>query len=174
MKQQLYAWHKQYRNQFPFRRWVFEQDYHITLKYLGTCDNEQVNFVKQKLASLVALHQPFRLQLSDLGTFGREEKPRILWAGVQGDLPILHHLQANMEEAMENLGFSRENRPYRPHVTLAKHYSGSMFDRSTAATLWRKLVLDSWEVGSIVLYRTELGRQPMYVVEGEYSFQADR
>jgi len=168
VKRMLFGWHERRRGQAAFRKWVYEQDYHITLKYLGSCDNIILQQVKTHLANLLE-HESFRLTLSGIGTFGRLERPRILWAGVGGDLTALHSLQASVEASMHELGFAVEDRPYRPHVTIAKQYLGARFDQAQMAVAWEEeMKIPVWEATSIVLYRTELGRQPMYVSEEEY------
>lgn len=170
-KRQLAAWCEEQKEEYSFRKWVHSQDYHITLKYLGPCSLQTLGSVKQKLASALSSGESFTLAIDGLGTFGRSDSPRILWAGVQGRLTSLHQLQFTVEQAMEEIGFPKEQRPYRPHVTLAKHFQGQRWDIEALAARF-SLDLPSWQVSFVVLYRTELGRQPMYVQEAVYSFDA--
>jgi 2'-5' RNA ligase len=55
-----------------------------------------------------------------LGTFGPPAAPRVVWAGVGGDLPALVALQERLAGALEARGFPREARPFAPHLTLAR------------------------------------------------------
>lgn len=71
----------------------------------------------------------------------------------------LHALQSQVETAMTAIGFESENRPYRPHVTIAKNYQGEQFDMERWTDRWDEEMgtLPEWTVESIVLYRTDLG-----------------
>lgn len=166
VKRRLAEWCGAKQKEYPFRRWVHPEDYHITLKYLGACSPQTLDAVKQQLASTVPFEEPFKLSIGELGFFGRSDFPRILWAGVQGDVTSLHHLQKTVERGMEKAGFPEENRPYRPHITLAKHFQGEQLNMDAMVF---SLDVSLWQVSSVVLYRTELGRQPMYVKEAVYS-----
>jgi 2'-5' RNA ligase len=169
MKRKLYEWKMRVRGDDSFRKWVYEEDYHITLKYLGACDSNHLHAVMEQLERIQGL-EPFTLRLSGIGFFGRRENPRILWAGVAGEMDKLHALQSQVETAMTAIGFESENRPYRPHVTIAKNYLGEKFDMKRWTDRWDEEMgtLPEWTVESIVLYRTDLGSKPMYKVEGVY------
>jgi len=169
MKHALYEWTMRARGPDAFRKWVFEEDYHITLKYLGACDDARLQAVRDQLEAIPGL-APFRLRLSGIGHFGRREAPRILWAGVEGELERLHELQAQVDQAMTAVGFEAENRPYRPHVTIAKNFQGTHFAMDRWTSRWSEVMgsQPAWTADSIVLYRTDLGSKPMYQVEGVY------
>ena len=65
-----------------------------------------------------------QLSLSQLGVFPNTRRPRVLWAGIQGDLSVLAGLQIRVEEAAGRIGFVPEQRPYRPHLTLGRVREG--------------------------------------------------
>lgn len=170
----LAEWADALRLRLPFRKWVHPADYHLTLKFLGRCSSEQKANIEHALRHL-DLPEPFTLSVDRLGYFGRPENPRVLWAGVTGDLRPLNHLQRRVAEQMDCLGFLKESRPYRPHVTLAKKFEGHAFP---AASLGR-LQLPSkkpltWQVDHIVLYQTHLARVPMYETVSVYPFNPNR
>jgi len=169
MKRKLHVWKLRTRGADAYRKWVYEEDYHITLKYLGACDAARLQAVREQLESIRG-GTPFTLRLTGIGYFGRKESPRILWAGVGGKLDKLHELQACVEKAMTAIGFEAENRPYRPHVTIAKNFQGTPFDMERWTSRWSEEmgVLPEWTADSIVLYRTDLGSHPIYKVEGIY------
>ena len=168
-KRALFQFCDRRKMSFPFRRWVYEEDYHITLKYLGACAPTTLEQVKERLKVAVSGRDSFPISVAGWGYFGRSESPRILWAGVGGDLTALHSLQGKVESLMSEIGFEKENRPYRPHVTLAKHFEEGQFSGTTMDAHWKQEFRNmSWGVSSIVLYRTDLHRIPMYVKEGEY------
>jgi len=156
-----------------FRKWVHPEDLHITLCFLGDTDPQTAEQVKSSLTSLTKPIRPFRLQFGGLGTFGKPDAPSILWKGLSGQMEPLRQLQARIVQAMEPLGFEPENRPYRPHITLAKKYTGEA--PYTEAPLQdiegSNGESASWTVDRIVLFRTHMYRQPMYETIGIYPLE---
>ncbi|HST88229.1 MAG TPA: RNA 2',3'-cyclic phosphodiesterase, partial [Ktedonobacterales bacterium] len=63
---------------------------------------------------------PFTLTVVGLGVFGPPSAPRVLWCGVGGDVPALLRLQAALADRLDAAGFPREQRPFAPHLTLAR------------------------------------------------------
>lgn len=164
LKQQLYERCLQIQKQLLFNKWVFPADYHITLKFLGSVDKDTRMRIKPLIEEITAKNSSFSLVLEGLKTFGKPNSPRILWTGVKGDLNPLSTLYKSLEEAMQSLGFIAENRPYTPHLTLAKNYAAKEPFESTCleqATQHLPMSME-WEVNEIVLYQTHLGRKPMY------------
>jgi 2'-5' RNA ligase len=169
VKRTIRDWCERHRHMMPFKRWVHGDDYHITLQFLGNCGRETADEVRRKLADVTPKLASFDLTLTGIGCFGQREKPRVLWAGVGGDLDRLNRAQAAVVEAMRGLGFVPEERPFRPHVTLARQYEGGRFEEKRMAGRWsEEMASPKWSVTSIVLYRTRMGSQPMYVNEVEY------
>ena len=103
-------------------RWVDPAGIHLTLKFLG---DVETGTVEKLLKAMGEASEDFRqsslnLRLSALGTFPNAREPRVLWAGVDGDMAELGDLQQRIEESMSTLGFLRERRPFRPHLTLGR------------------------------------------------------
>lgn len=154
-----------------FRKWVHFQDYHLTLQFLGECDSPQVKQIISQLSKVAADTAPFSLQMQGMGTFGRKDQPRILWAGVTGELFALHQLQQQIGTYLAPLGFPIEERPYRPHITIARTYLGNDFEKSMLPMLsLGELAEDTWRVTEIVLYETRSRQSPMYHVIERFAF----
>lgn len=165
----------QMRMKYAYRKWVDGRDYHITLKFLGNCTSESLSLVKRQLSEAVKSAVPFTLFLQGVSHFGRSDAPRILWAGVKGELESLGRLQVAVEQAMAEVGFQPENRPYRPHVTLARQYQGEAVPFGEQAEAWgADWRSGEWTARSIVLYKTLFGQTPMYVPVQEFRFHSDR
>ena len=101
-------------------RWVNPSGIHLTLKFLGNVVPAQADEVLEAMRRPATSVAPFWINLNGLGTFPNEIKPRIVWAGIQGDLDSLLELQEKLEEAMWGLGFARERRPFSAHLTLGR------------------------------------------------------
>ncbi len=168
VKQALSAWCGDIKEQLPFRKWVHEQDYHITLQFLGDTPADRVPAIVSALHEAAAAAQPFKLELAPLGVFGRRANPSVLWAGVDGDLKPLRLLQREVSRLLEPLGFVPEDRPYAPHLTLARNYAGAAAAPFERSQLDRFTVPASvsvpWTVNAITLYVSRLQQRPMYEI----------
>lgn len=99
-------------------RWVAPANMHLTLQFLGATDAALV----QPLLSALEAIPPFALalRLAGLDGFPGNPAPRVLWAGVSGDIPDLKRLYAAVLQATAKLGFRAEGRPFHPHITLGR------------------------------------------------------
>jgi 2'-5' RNA ligase len=144
-------------------RWVRPTGIHLTLKFLGDVNTEVVDggipaAMGQALEDFQ--DEKFQLSLSDLGIFGDQRRPRVIWAGVQGDLDSLEKLQRSVDDAVFKLGFSREKAPFRPHLTLGRvrdNVSPSA-RRPMAEAIFNREPLPSiaWDVDAIHLIHSNL------------------
>ncbi len=100
-------------------RWARPEGIHLTLKFLGETPAERVPGIQDALAEAVAGMRPFRLALDSLGTFGGG-RPRVLWVEAAGDVDRLREMQGKVERALSGRGFPAEERPFSPHLTLAR------------------------------------------------------
>jgi 2'-5' RNA ligase len=102
-------------------KWVNSSGMHLTLKFLGDITPEKAGDVIGLLKTIAQKHSAFPLQLKGTGTFppGRKKSTRVIWAGIV-ETPELISLNEGLEEGFEKIGFSREDRPFHPHLTLAR------------------------------------------------------
>ncbi len=105
------------RAQIPEARWVRPEGLHITLKFLGNVADERRAPIEEALGSLH--ERQVMLLLKGLGAFPNLRSPRVLWLGIESG-PELERLAAAVDEQMASVGFTRENRAFSPHVTLAR------------------------------------------------------
>ncbi len=112
-------------------RWVEPSGIHLTLKFLGNIQPTLTGQVFDAMTRATQINDsgsndsgPFQLSLSQLGVFPNPRQPRVLWAGIQGDLAALAGLQVRVEEAAGRIRFAPEQRPYRPHLTLGRVRQG--------------------------------------------------
>lgn len=93
-------------------------DLHLTLKFLGDTDENLVPQIVEWLDQLGPIFPALDVSLKGLGVFSDRRRPTVVWAGLQDS--VLTKLQKNVEEGMNALGWPPEQRPWRPHVTLAR------------------------------------------------------
>jgi len=121
-------------------RWVSPQSIHLTLRFLGDIDAEQVPALSRALDRVVASRARFDLALGDLGCFPNPQRARVFWVGVQDSRGRLRALVESLEDALARLGFERETRPYKAHLTLGRVRRNA--SRSQVAALASESVLD--------------------------------
>lgn len=66
------------------------------------------------------MQRPMALRLHGVGGFPNLRNPRVIWCGLEGDLPMLEALQQRVESACLGAGFAPEERPFQPHLTLGR------------------------------------------------------
>ena len=109
---------------------------HLTLKFLGNVDSSRVPALTGALDAVGEGAAPFALHLRGVGVFPDRRSPRVLWAGVSGDTEVLAALARRVDDACANVGFAREQRPFSPHLTLARlRDRASADERQRAGTL---------------------------------------
>jgi len=101
-------------------RWSPVENIHLTLRFLGDTSRTQRDALIEGLRTVASTWSPFSLRLAGLGCFPNCRAPRVLWQGVAGDLAALGALQADVEALVQQIGFAAEERPFSPHLTLAR------------------------------------------------------
>ena len=106
-------------------RWVQPENIHLTLKFLGDIPISDLSRIAGALRESCGAYAPFEVCLSGLGCFPNLLRPRVLWVGIGGDVAALSHLQQSVEQALSELGYPPEGRPFSPHLTLARVRNGA-------------------------------------------------
>jgi RNA 2',3'-cyclic 3'-phosphodiesterase len=104
----------------PAVRFTPPEGLHLTLAFLGELDDERLAEATAAACAAAQGVAPFALTLADLGFFGPPRAPRVLWAGVGGDLAGLTALHQRLADQLYARGFPLDARPFAPHLTLAR------------------------------------------------------
>ncbi len=133
------------------------ESFHLTLKFLGDIPEQKVDAIGGALERAVSGTAPFRLEVRGLGAFPSPSSARVVWMGFEQSEP-LSLLQGRVEQVLEDLKFPREDRPFRPHLTLARLKSR---DNLTALQAYLREAGPSAAAGTVpvdevVLFRSEL------------------
>jgi 2'-5' RNA ligase len=105
--------------QFPWR-WVTPAQIHLTLRFLGNVPAEQVTSIAQAMECAIQGQTAFILRAQSLGCFPHASRPRVLWVGLADPSQALAHLNERLTAALMPLDFPPEDRPFHPHLTLAR------------------------------------------------------
>jgi 2'-5' RNA ligase len=102
----------------PQVKWVWPENLHITLKFLGQTPPEKLDALRQVLTE-VCSPDPVKLNFLGLGFFPNQRRPRVLWAGMEASAN-LKLLAAGVDQAAHRSEFPLEERRFTPHLTLAR------------------------------------------------------
>jgi RNA 2',3'-cyclic 3'-phosphodiesterase len=108
------------RDRLPRARWVDVENLHLTLQFLGETSESDVPALSAGLRQAFARCPPLDLRLSAGGTFPPGRPARVAWVGIEGPETLMTLQGDATRAAVETLGFEPEDRPYHPHVTLAR------------------------------------------------------
>lgn len=101
-------------------QWVRPESFHLNLKFLGDIPEERVPEVQAALARVAGGYVRFTVDVGGLGVFPDARAPRVLWVGMTGHIEALTRLAADVESALAAIGFAPEEKPFSPHLTLAR------------------------------------------------------
>ena len=137
-------------------RWERLEKLHITLKFLGATDVNILPRLEDRIAAVADKYPSFTLQLAGAGVFPSKSQPRSLWIGFEGETGSVIRLYHAVESVCDALGFAREKRDFRPHLTI-----GRVGEPLRAAALAREHMRASIEpigikVANITLYESSL------------------
>ncbi|CAA9259269.1 MAG: 2'-5' RNA ligase [uncultured Blastococcus sp.] len=144
-------------------RWSAPDRWHLTLLFLGAVPEDSVDGLVAAAGPAVAAAPEMTLRLAGGGRFGSLRRPRVAWAGLDGDVVPLGELAGRLAAAAARLRLEVEDRPFRPHLTLGRWRPGQPAD----ATLTDRLAGyrgPAWPVTEVRLWESHLGPKPTYDV----------
>ena len=115
----------------PQPRWVRPENLHVTLKFIGEVVPEKVAAIRTGLAA-VRSGREVTIDFRGVGFFPNEKSPRVFWAGMNAS-PNLKILASDIDNATQKLGVPREQRPFLPHLTLARFQPPRLPEKLCAA-----------------------------------------
>jgi RNA 2',3'-cyclic 3'-phosphodiesterase len=148
------------RDEHKFVKWVDTGGIHLTLKFLGNIPAKWVTEITEAMGKATQGISSFHLEISGLGAFPNLRQARVLWVGVGGEVDKLSRLQKNIDSALAGLGFAKEERPFVPHLTLARIREGAspLERRSFGELVGSTIFEDKYpvEVEAVRLMRSQL------------------
>ena len=105
-------------------RWVKPSGIHLTLKFLGETPENQIEKIKDELGDITPKYSSFSMQIGGFGCFPNMRRPRVLWIAVHEQSGVLKQLHQDIESKFHKLGFKKEGRPFRGHLTLGRIRKG--------------------------------------------------
>ncbi len=131
-------------------RWVKPAGMHLTLKFLGDIPEQTVGTLSAELDAVAREFPPLGLAVEGLGAFPNLRRPRVVWAGMSGDLELLRKLASRVDRACTSFGVKPEKRPFQAHITIGR------LKVPTVVDLNKELRKKDFSATEIVLYQSEL------------------
>jgi len=154
-------------------KWVDPSKIHLTLKFFASLPQAHLPALSNALSSVAKKTAPFPLQVRGLGFFARGDQIRTLWCGLSENQGRLATLNKAVEDALVQLGYPREDRPFKPHLTLGRTRKPSREPQLVEALKERM----GYEAGVVqadhlVLYSSKLTPTgPIYRVLAQWRFE---
>ncbi|MHC4548097.1 MAG: RNA 2',3'-cyclic phosphodiesterase [Planctomycetota bacterium] len=124
---------------------------HLTLRFLDEIADPAP--IVAAVAPVARAHEPFDMSLERIGVFPHDRAPRVVWVGLgEGEMQA-GALAAGVESALLPLGFRRERRPWRGHITLGRFREPHAAPRNVADPERR---FGRVRAGVLALYRSIL------------------
>jgi RNA 2',3'-cyclic 3'-phosphodiesterase len=143
--------------------WVTPERLHVTVRFIGHVDEAKAGAIIATLQAPFA-GGGFRLTVGGLGTFPPKGPPRVVWAGLIEGVEKLKVLEAAVSERLARAGIDREDRPYSPHITLARVREAAGLRSIALLEDVGDVAAGSMHVDAITLFESRLSpKGPTYV-----------
>lgn len=137
----------------PGARWVPAEQIHLTLAFLGEVEEAAVERLNEELARIKG--PEYELCFSGTGCFPNRHRPRVLWLGLEPH-PHLQALAAKVRKAVLACGILQEERPFSPHITLARLKLSSSRESDAFLDQQQKHKLPPFSVREFTLFQSRL------------------
>jgi RNA 2',3'-cyclic 3'-phosphodiesterase len=173
LKRKIASVQEEFKKVAPKVKWVAEANYHVTIKFLGDVEGDYLAEIVRELTEAVHNLSPFNAEIGGGGAFPSAGRPRTIWIGTTSGQKEFADIAQIVETSLERLGFPREDRPFRSHVTIGR----AKEDRDAVGlvpVLREDKVghLGTVRVESIAVMKSDLQREgPIYSILSEIRFR---
>ncbi len=136
--------------------WERPEKYHLTVKFLGDVNTDQIEALFESTAFLAKKFKPISLEMKSTGVFPSPKNPRILWIGINEENKSLEKLALQFESEFEKLGFKREKRIFHPHLTIARIREPRKAGELALAHLNEKFKPVQFTISEIIIFESQL------------------
>ena len=100
--------------------WSRVENIHLTLKFFGNVEVKRIEKISEAAERVMKQFSTVQISVGGTGVFPRPSRPQVLWIGVSDPSGQLTALQTKFENECAVEGFEKEDRAYRPHLTIAR------------------------------------------------------
>jgi RNA 2',3'-cyclic 3'-phosphodiesterase len=154
-------------------KWVDKQNLHVTLKFLGETSEEQSIQIKNILMNFAGKQYPVKVLPAGIGYFKSRGMPKVLFVDLKNG-EVLQPVANCIDELLLPLGFEKENRLFKPHLTIARiKFLKNKKAFYEAVRHFQAISLPPASISEIIFYQSFLKPEgPVYFELGKYSFTA--
>jgi 2'-5' RNA ligase len=139
--------------------WSRVENIHLTLKFFGDVEQSRISTISAAAARSVKDFAPFETLIAGAGAFPRTTQPRVLWIGVDDPTRKLEELQQRFETECAAAGFAKEERAFRPHLTIARIRKPEGARQLAEFNNDLRFEPITLKVNELILFRSELSSQ---------------
>lgn len=136
--------------------WSRPENIHLTLKFVGEIENARAAQLSEATARAAEQCSPFTIGVEGTGVFPPRGAPRVLWIGLIDADGGLGRLHASLEQECSRFGFEKENRPFKPHLTLARLRKPEHAKDLSEAHLEMRFEPEEFTASEVLVIRSEL------------------
>jgi 2'-5' RNA ligase len=103
---------------------VKPESVHLTIKFLGEMDDDLVPIIAESMDAIAGAQRPLELRARGMGCFPNPGKPRVAWVGCEDPAKAAEGLAGRVEDEMAGLGFEKEARGFKTHLTIGRFRDG--------------------------------------------------
>ena len=153
-------------------RWVSEENLHLTLTFLGEISDDDVTIVKDVLSQKSKEFTSFSFELEGLSYFNHKGSPSVIFCHVPHNKQLVD-LVVSLRESLKQIGFQKNDKEFKPHLTLARMKTLKMPDQFYEVIRKpRKGVQQIVPVNEFVLYESILNPSgAFYAVLQKFSLE---
>jgi 2'-5' RNA ligase len=141
---------------------VPQQNWHLTLAFIGHLDEDKASELMALLTSYM-WGKSFNLSIRNFGGFPSLEEAKILWAGVHKGQSEITDLALELRKQLDNLGIKYDDKPFVPHMTLARIRSSKNISRLKENGKMKQEI--TFEVNRFHLFDSEKQKNPYQIIE---------
>ncbi len=137
-------------------KWVAPKNIHLTVKFLGEVDENKLDEIKKAIQMVAKKYERVNCSLDAVGGFPNLSRPRVIWAGLAGEIENMEKIVNDIEEETFKLGFPKEEKRFKPHLTLGRIKESYGLDDLVNYIKSYRMEPMNFQMSTLVLFKSTL------------------
>ena len=147
----------------PEVRWVRAANLHLTLRFLGDIEQNDVPVLEDHIKQNIVGLQPFPIKLAGLGCFPNMRRPRVVWIGVDGTMNSLQTLAECVEKSCMEVGYGKGDKQFSAHLTIGRIKEPRGLEPLIKCLETTEFISSDFIVEQVIIFKSDLSpRGPTY------------
>lgn len=139
--------------------WTRVENIHLTLKFFGNVAVDRLAAISGAASRTSKQFSSFQVGIGGTGVFPKPSRAQVLWIGISDPEGKLSALQKSLEKEFALEGFQKDDRAFRPHLTIARIRRPDGARRLAEIHLRTEFKSHEIKVGELIIFRSELSSQ---------------